>query len=333
MVSRLWDISAQQVSLVTAVPKRQRPSKAGAAAAAAVAVDPPGCSYNPEPEQHQDALAAAVAAEVSKAIEQELRPLAPQSHGDGSMEQDELTLLQVPTQAPGLASPIMHLTHAVHCLGFDQGATSCKCHMLYIICYPLPCTSRASLECARLRPGSIMFHTADRHLRWLAPRAQEHLAYRSRWMSSWKRTIRASSGSIQRRALWTGDNRSQRRRRSATRSCGGRQLPRSSGTACNRRMPGRRWASSSSSWPSLMQSSSTAKQRRCESRQVVSRFSDDGITQQCSQCMVDPIAVIQLTASSADRLGREAGFNTATAWQASVPTGASAGKSSLDCLS
>lgn len=62
---------------------------------ASVEVDAPGCSYNPDHEQHQDAVAAAVAAEVRKAIDTELQPIAPPRIVDYQPEVDELMLLQV----------------------------------------------------------------------------------------------------------------------------------------------------------------------------------------------------------------------------------------------
>lgn len=43
-----------------------------------VEVPLPGCSYNPDPEQHQDALAAAVAAELWKQAQQEASKAQPQ---------------------------------------------------------------------------------------------------------------------------------------------------------------------------------------------------------------------------------------------------------------
>ena len=43
-----------------------------------VEVPLPGCSYNPDPEQHQDALAAAVAAELRKEAQQEASKALPQ---------------------------------------------------------------------------------------------------------------------------------------------------------------------------------------------------------------------------------------------------------------
>lgn len=44
---------------------------------AAVEVDPAGCSYNPDREHHQDAIAEAVAAEMQREIARELEPKAP----------------------------------------------------------------------------------------------------------------------------------------------------------------------------------------------------------------------------------------------------------------
>ena len=40
----------------------------------AVEIDAPGCSYNPDPEDHQDAVAEAVAAEMSKQYAEEMLP-------------------------------------------------------------------------------------------------------------------------------------------------------------------------------------------------------------------------------------------------------------------
>lgn len=62
---------------------------------APVEVDAPGCSYNPDPEQHQDAVAEAVAAEVRKAIDSQLLPSAPPRSVNYQPEEDELMLLQV----------------------------------------------------------------------------------------------------------------------------------------------------------------------------------------------------------------------------------------------
>lgn len=49
---------------------------------AAVEVDPAGCSYNPGYEQHQDAVAVAVAAENMKIIDRELQPKVLLSDGE-----------------------------------------------------------------------------------------------------------------------------------------------------------------------------------------------------------------------------------------------------------
>jgi hypothetical protein len=47
---------------------------------AAVEVDPAGCSYNPDYEQHQDAIAIAVAEENLMLIDRELAPKVCSSH-------------------------------------------------------------------------------------------------------------------------------------------------------------------------------------------------------------------------------------------------------------
>lgn len=62
---------------------------------AAVEVDGPGCSYNPDRAQHQEAVAAAVAAEVRKGIDRELAAQPPPRHVDWRPETDPLALLQV----------------------------------------------------------------------------------------------------------------------------------------------------------------------------------------------------------------------------------------------
>lgn len=75
---------------------------------AAVEVDAPGCSFNPDFEQHQDAVAAAVAAEVRKAIDAELQPLPPPRNVDAELEVDELLRLQVPLHLPRPALNQLH---------------------------------------------------------------------------------------------------------------------------------------------------------------------------------------------------------------------------------
>ncbi|GAB4816704.1 hypothetical protein N2152v2_003750 [Parachlorella kessleri] len=56
----------------------------------AVEIDLPGCSYNPDKEQHQDAIAVAVAAEMQKLYNKDLEPVAPPQLVDYQPEQDEL---------------------------------------------------------------------------------------------------------------------------------------------------------------------------------------------------------------------------------------------------
>ncbi|KAI7842991.1 hypothetical protein COHA_003396 [Chlorella ohadii] len=71
------------------------------AAVPAVEIDPAGCSYNPDVELHQEAVAAAVAAENRKLLDKaseglgfELEPVAPPRTVDYDVETDELALLQ-----------------------------------------------------------------------------------------------------------------------------------------------------------------------------------------------------------------------------------------------
>jgi nucleolar protein 53 len=62
----------------------------------AVEVDMPGCSFNPEYESHQDALAVAVAHEYKQELKQELMPKAPSQHApEGYRPVDELDELLV----------------------------------------------------------------------------------------------------------------------------------------------------------------------------------------------------------------------------------------------
>ncbi|PSC76643.1 Nop53 (60S ribosomal biogenesis) [Micractinium conductrix] len=60
----------------------------------AVEIDPAGCSYNPDVELHQEAVAVAVAAETRKLLDKELQPVAPPRTVDYDVETDELALLQ-----------------------------------------------------------------------------------------------------------------------------------------------------------------------------------------------------------------------------------------------
>lgn len=89
----------------------------------------PGCSFNPEPEAHQDALAIAVAKEYKKQLKQELAPTAPSLHapegwkpadaldellGDAEDDEDE--------QGEGqqLAAPVVD-AHAIAIDSDDEG--------------------------------------------------------------------------------------------------------------------------------------------------------------------------------------------------------------------
>jgi nucleolar protein 53 len=75
-------------------PATKRRRQRAPAVAPAVEIDLPGCSYNPDREQHQDAVAAAVAAEVRKAIAKELQPLAPPRLAENFLpDEDELAEL------------------------------------------------------------------------------------------------------------------------------------------------------------------------------------------------------------------------------------------------
>ena len=72
-----WEDQAPNVGWIDDVVIATRPESTGRSnrpKIAAVEVDPAGCSYNPDYEQHQDAIAEAVAVEVSKLIEKELEP-------------------------------------------------------------------------------------------------------------------------------------------------------------------------------------------------------------------------------------------------------------------
>lgn len=68
--------------------KLQRP-------APAIEIDAPGCSFNPDRELHQDAVAVAVAAEMKKIYDKDLEPTAPLAVVEYDPETDELAMLQV----------------------------------------------------------------------------------------------------------------------------------------------------------------------------------------------------------------------------------------------
>eukprot|EP00887_Chlorella_sp_A99_P000644 scaffold5.g644.t1 len=76
--------------------RRRTGAKPGVAAPhiPALEVDRPGCSFNPERELHQDAVAVAVAGEMAKLVDKELQPAAPPRTVDYDVERDELLMLQ-----------------------------------------------------------------------------------------------------------------------------------------------------------------------------------------------------------------------------------------------
>ena len=87
---------------VAGSPNRKGKSRSGKRGR--VAVPPPGTSINPDPEQHQAALATAVAHEVSKGLDRELSMKGPRqilpaaaliNAGPTDAGMDELAMLQV----------------------------------------------------------------------------------------------------------------------------------------------------------------------------------------------------------------------------------------------
>ena len=77
------------------IPKSARAKVALPTRIRAVEVDMAGCSYNPEPEAHQDALAALVASEMKRVLQRELAPIAPPRLVNVQPEEDEIEALQV----------------------------------------------------------------------------------------------------------------------------------------------------------------------------------------------------------------------------------------------
>lgn len=81
--------------------RREASAEPGTKKPPALMVDMAGCSFNPDREQHQDALAALVAAEMKKILAKELRPSAPAAllpvtdGGDGPRDAlDELVVYE-----------------------------------------------------------------------------------------------------------------------------------------------------------------------------------------------------------------------------------------------
>jgi nucleolar protein 53 len=102
----LWDIKAAAAAAAAAendilaslpLPKKRRQTKEMKLQrpAPAIEIDAPGCSFNPDRELHQDAVAVAVAAEMKKIYDKDLEPTAPLAVVDYDPETDELAMLQV----------------------------------------------------------------------------------------------------------------------------------------------------------------------------------------------------------------------------------------------
>lgn len=94
----------------------------------AVEIDAPGCSYNPDPEEHQEAVAQAVAAEVSKQYAEEMLPKPVKILR--LQEPDELEALLVCSQKLSSATCInfrfpvqstIVLTHSLRCFPSSSG--------------------------------------------------------------------------------------------------------------------------------------------------------------------------------------------------------------------
>lgn len=63
-------------------------------------VDAPGCSYNPDREQHEEIVAAAVAEEMQKGLEAEMRGKGPPKFVSWQPEADPMLQLQVRSDSP-----------------------------------------------------------------------------------------------------------------------------------------------------------------------------------------------------------------------------------------
>lgn len=60
-----------------------------------VEVDAPGCSYNPDKEHHEEIVAAAVAEEMQKGLDAEMRAKGPPKRVSYQPEVDPILQLQV----------------------------------------------------------------------------------------------------------------------------------------------------------------------------------------------------------------------------------------------
>ena len=63
-------------------------------------VDAPGCSYNPDREHHEEIVAAAVAEELQKGLDAEMRSKGPPKRVSWQPEADPVLQLQVSTLLP-----------------------------------------------------------------------------------------------------------------------------------------------------------------------------------------------------------------------------------------
>ncbi len=89
-----------------------------------VEVDDPGCSYNPDREQHEEAVAHAVAVELQKKMNAEMRAKPPAKHVDLQPVTDPLLAYQV-RQLDSLHAREYVYCKARHCLVFVAAAIMC----------------------------------------------------------------------------------------------------------------------------------------------------------------------------------------------------------------
>ena len=78
-----------------------------------VEVDAPGCSYNPDKNHHEEVVAAAVADEMQKGLDVEMRAKGPPKHVSWQPEFDPLLQLQVYTAHPVCVSVLGHSLYSL----------------------------------------------------------------------------------------------------------------------------------------------------------------------------------------------------------------------------
>jgi len=88
----LWGSAELSMGPSTSAPVRRQQKPVNKVRA--VEVDMAGCSYNPDPEAHQDALGVLVATEMRKVLKRELAPISAPKLVTAHPE-DELEALQV----------------------------------------------------------------------------------------------------------------------------------------------------------------------------------------------------------------------------------------------